>query len=110
MIDSLSRRELLARMAIAMATAVAAAGASGVRAADATPHLDATDSTAAALGYVPDAAKVDASRFKSYRAGQSCSNCTQLQGVAGAEWRPCTLFPNKLVNVNGWCSAYVKQA
>lgn len=114
MTESLSRRELLGRMAVAVAATVAASGAtsaaSAADAAAALPHLDTKDPSAAALGYVPDATKVDATKFKTYKAGQSCSSCAQLQGTAGAEWRPCILFPKKLVNANGWCSGYVKKA
>lgn len=111
MTGSMSRRELLARVAVA--TAAAAAGAvTSVSAASADgaagpPRLSPTDPSAVALAYVEDAALVDPSKFKSYRPGQSCANCTQIQGAANVEWRPCVLFPNKLVKAAGWCSAYV---
>ncbi|MEF1220553.1 high-potential iron-sulfur protein [Photobacterium damselae] len=35
-----------------------------------------------------------------------CANCALIQGKDGDEWRPCAIFPGKLVNANGWCSAY----
>ncbi|MDP2532896.1 high-potential iron-sulfur protein [Photobacterium damselae subsp. piscicida] len=35
-----------------------------------------------------------------------CANCALIQGKDGDEWRPCAIFPDKLVNANGWCSAY----
>jgi hypothetical protein len=74
-----------------------------------TPHLDVKDPAAIALGYVEDAAKVDAKKNPSYTPGSSCENCLQLQGAAGAAYRPCTLFPGKLVATTGWCSAWTAE-
>ena len=108
MTGPISRRELLARIAVAT---VAGTVATVTPAAedDASSHrVDPADANAVALGYVEDATRVDASRFKSYRPGQSCASCSQIQGAAGAEWRPCLLFPDKLVKAAGWCSAYVR--
>jgi hypothetical protein len=34
----------------------------------------------------------------------------QIKGDAKAEWRPCNIFPGKLVNNNGWCAAWAKAA
>jgi hypothetical protein len=30
----------------------------------------------------------------------------QLTGKEGDEWRPCNVFPGKLVNANGWCKVW----
>lgn len=73
------------------------------------PHVTADDPTAQALLYVDDAADVDtanplAARFEP---GQHCANCVQLQGESPDEWRPCALFPGKLVAAAGWCTAWV---
>ncbi|AWL11946.1 High-potential iron-sulfur protein isozyme [Saliniradius amylolyticus] len=46
---------------------------------------------------------------QSDKEGQTCANCMHIQGDAGNEWRPCALFPNHLVNNNGWCAGWVKQ-
>jgi len=32
-----------------------------------------------------------------------------VQGADGEQHRPCNIFPNKLVNADGWCSAWVKK-
>jgi hypothetical protein len=45
---------------------------------------------------------------KSTVEGSSCSNCAHIKGDATAEWRPCNIFPAKLVNNNGWCAAWMK--
>lgn len=57
------------------------------------------DPTAVALKYT----------HKSEVEGANCSNCMYIQGDAGAEWRPCAIFPGKVVNNNGWCSAWLKK-
>ena len=40
--------------------------------------------------------------------GAHCSNCAHIKGDAAAEWRPCNIFPAKLVNSKGWCAAWMK--
>ena len=40
------------------------------------------DANAVALGYVADATKADKAKFKTYAAGQKCSNCQLYQGKA----------------------------
>jgi hypothetical protein len=67
--------------------------------ANAQEQLQADDPTAKALNYTP-ASTVEGSR---------CNNCMYIQGAEGKDHRPCALFPNKLVNANGWCSAWVKR-
>ena len=108
MTGSISRRELLARIAVTTVAGTVASVAAAAEHDASAQRVDPADATAVALGYVEDATRVDASRFKTYRPGQSCANCTQIQGAAGAEWRPCLLFPDKLVKAAGWCSAYVR--
>lgn len=74
-------------------------------------RLDESDGTAQALGYRHDAAQVDASRYGRYQAGQKCSNCSLYQAESGDPgWGACSIFPGKLVNGEGWCSAYVPAA
>jgi hypothetical protein len=70
------------------------------------PHLSPDDPMAKALAYHNDAASVDPSHFPSFRSEQKCSTCDQLQGQKGQAWRPCALFPDTLVNADGWCRAW----
>lgn len=77
------------------------------------PHVDpATDPTAQALKYHEDATQAD--RAGTARPGkppeeQHCANCQFVLADAG-EWRPCSLFPGKAVNENGWCASWTLKA
>ena len=70
------------------------------------PHMDENESLARAMNYVHDAKKIDPNKLPQYKAGSSCSNCMQLKGQEGEEWRPCALFTGKLVNSHGWCKVW----
>jgi len=72
------------------------------------PKLEESDPQAKALGYVHDASKVDTAANPMFKEGSHCGNCLQLQGTEG-QWRPCNIFPGKLVDVNGWCKVWVKK-
>lgn len=103
----LDRRTLL-KTAIAGLVALPAAGLVREAAAQAAvPHLDEKDPVAVAMGYVHDAKKVDAAKNPQYKPGHKCSNCVQLTGKEGDEWRPCNIFPGKLVHADGWCKVWV---
>ncbi|MDT8453533.1 MAG: high-potential iron-sulfur protein [Gammaproteobacteria bacterium] len=67
--------------------------------------LSEDDPLAKSLNYTHDATKATSSQREE---DQFCYNCQLLQGDEG-EWRPCLAFSNKLVNANGWCSAYVRK-
>jgi hypothetical protein len=110
MSNSITRRDALKRLTVA-AGALLAANRAQRAAADAgsPPHLSATDPTAVALAYHEDSGTVDAKAFPNFKPEQKCSTCLQLQGKAGDPWRPCNIFPGKLVNANGWCRVYVKK-
>lgn len=103
----IDRRTLLKNALIGLAALPAANLVRGAAAADAPPHLAETDPLATSLGYVHDAKKVDVKKAPQFKAGSNCANCLQLQGKQGDEWRPCNLFPGKLVNANGWCKVWV---
>lgn len=90
------------------AAAAAAAGARMSRGAE-PAKLDVHDPSAIALGYVENASQIDAKKYPKYVAGSNCDNCLQLQGKPGNNYRPCSLFPGKLVSVSGWCSAWTAE-
>lgn len=46
---------------------------------------------------------------KSTVEGSTCSNCAHIKGDDKAQWRPCNIFPAKLVNNEGWCAAWMKK-
>lgn len=71
--------------------------------------VDEKDPQAVALGYVHDAKKVVPASNPTYKPGQDCENCMQLVGKVGDEWRPCNIFPMKLVHKDGWCRVWVKK-
>ena len=100
------RRELLQKLPLG--AAASALAVHGVRAAE-PQKLDVKDPAATAVGYVENAAQVDVKKFPAYVKGNNCENCLQLQGKAGSDYRPCSLFPEKLVAINGWCSGWTAE-
>src|SRR6202011_4387650 len=103
---SLSRRALVKTLSLA----IAAASLGRRQARSAEPEkLDVKDPAAVALGYVENAAQVDLKKYPAYMKGSNCENCLQLQGKAGNNYRPCGLFPGKLVSVSGWCSGWAAE-
>lgn len=74
------------------------------------PHLAEDDATARALNYHHDAtAAPRADKAGTPAKDQFCHNCRFIQADSG-EWRPCQIFPGKLVNANGWCASWVLKA
>jgi High potential iron-sulfur protein len=73
------------------------------------PHLGVKDPAAVALGYVENVSQIDLQKNPSYEKGSTCENCSQLQGAAGAPFRPCSLFPGKVVSAGGWCSGWAAE-
>ena len=104
--QQISRRMALIKIGVGVGAAVSLAK---VSAAAPAPHLDPKDSQAAKLGYVESALNADGKRFPSYAKGQTCENCLQLQGTAGEPYRPCTVFPGKLVAAAGWCGSWTPE-
>lgn len=111
-----TRRRFLASAAIALPAGavlldVALNAASAQAAAAALPKLDLNDPSAKALLYVDDHTKVDRANplASRYAPDQKCSNCSQIQGKDGEAYRPCAIFPGKLVASNGWCSVWAKK-
>lgn len=103
MTKSISRREALRTLA----------GAAGVAAlprhAFAAERLDVKDPKAVAAGYVENTEQVDTKKYSNFVRGSSCANCLQLQGAAGADYRPCDFFQGKLVAAAGWCTAWTAE-
>jgi hypothetical protein len=73
------------------------------------PRLDVKDPAAMALGYVENVARVDTKKYPEFVPGSSCENCLQLQGTPGNNYRPCAVFPGKLVSVSGWCKSWTPE-
>jgi len=79
------------------------AGAAGL------PALDPKDPTAQALGFVTDAAKVDAAANPTFKSNQKCSTCAQFQGKASDASGACNIFPGKSVPSGGWCKVWAQK-
>lgn len=72
--------------------------------------VEESEPMAQAMKYVHDASTVDAASRANPAPEQDCSNCALVQGEEGVEWRPCQIFPGKLVNNAGWCSVWAPKA
>ncbi len=106
MIDEKFSRRRLLQGALAGLAAVPAATLIA-RGASAAEPLSESDATAKSLAYVADASKVVAKTNPTYKPGQTCANCIQYTGKAGAADGPCNIFPGKLVKAKGWCKVWV---
>jgi len=104
---AVTRRALVKNIVIAAAAATVLPRRTSSAAE--TPRLDVKDPAAVALGYVENAEKVDAKKYPSYVKGSTCENCLLLQGSSGPDYRPCNLFPGKVVSVHGWCSGWTAE-
>lgn len=102
----ISRRSLL-KGALLSAATLPAASLLSREAFAANPLVDPNDAQAKSLGYLHDAAKVDAKANPNYKAGQNCGNCIQYTGKAGDAEGGCNLFPGKSVKAAGWCKVWV---
>lgn len=98
-----SRRRLLRAAAIIPVSGVLMSAAGRSMAAD-TPHLDPSSSRAKALHYTHDASRSEVRSSDS----EFCHNCANYSGGSGARWGPCQVFPGKLVNADGWCTAWAR--
>ena len=105
---TIARRQFIQLSAVA-ATGAVLAPSRDARASD-LPHLGEDDPMAQAMKYTHDASTVDASAKTNAAENQHCANCALIQGDDGAEWRPCQIFPGKLVSANGWCSVWAPKA
>jgi hypothetical protein len=101
---AITRRALVKNLSMA-AAATALLAPRRSQAAE-PPHLDVKDPAAVKVGYVENASQVDVKKYPTYNKGSNCENCLLLQGAAGAHYRPCSLFPGKVVSIDGWCSGW----
>ena len=104
----------IARRKFIQLSAVAAAGCfmqpgREVHAGD-TPQLSVDDPMAQAMKYTHDASTVDPATRNNPAPEQNCANCALVQGSDGEEWRPCQIFPGKVVAAAGWCSVWSPKA
>lgn len=96
--SKIARRQFIQLSAVAAAGCFVRPGAEAR--ADDLPHLAEDDLTAQSLKYID----------KSAMDGQTCAGCALIQGADGDVWRPCQIFPGKLVNAEGWCSVWAPKA
>lgn len=113
---SKSRRDAV-KLMLGTAAAIPVINLIGVGSARAEAPANAVaadDPTAIALKYHADATQSD--RAAAGRPGlppeeQFCHNCQFLLADQGSgDWKGCSLFPGKLVNVNGWCASWTLKA
>jgi len=104
---SCSRRNLF-KLAGAGSLALLLPATTRFGAAFAQERLDPANAQAKALGYVHNTEEVDNATWASHTVDQKCSNC-QLVMAGDGDWVGCAIFPGKLVNINGWCSAWVQK-
>gem|GEM_PF-157266 len=106
--EKVARRTFLRNTLLASA-AIPLAGIPIILKAD-NEKVSESDPTAIALGYVHDASTVDTKKYPQHATPegqkQFCHNCKLFQ--AGADgWGGCAIFQGKLVNGEGWCSAWI---
>lgn len=105
----------IARRQFIQLSAVAATGyllhpGSKVHAQEDMPKLSEDDPMAKSMKYTHDASTVDPESRANPAEDQTCANCALIQGDEGEQWRPCQIFPGKLVNNDGWCSVWAPKA
>ncbi len=110
--EKMTRRKLLGASLLglpAIPVIVETAFAAATPAPAALVELKPDEPTAKALGYNPDATKVDPKANPTHKPDQKCANCLQYPDKNATPVGKCNLFPGKLVKVGGWCKVYVKR-
>ncbi len=102
--STIPRRKFIQLSAVAAAGALVHTGRTAV--ASDLPKLSEDDPNAKIYAYVHDASTVDAAARPNPAPEQNCANCALIQGEDGAAWRPCAIFPGKVVNADGWCKVW----
>ena len=104
----IARRQFMQMSAIATAGLVVAPSREAKT--QGMPKIEESDPVAQSLRYTHDASAVDPASRASPASEQTCANCVLIQGDEGAAWRPCQIFPGKLVNNDGWCAVWAPKA
>jgi len=107
-LSKIARRQFMQLSAVAAAGLVVSPGKEA-KAQD-MPRIEESDPVAQSLKYVHDASTVDPASRANPAADQTCANCALIQGPEGDEWRPCQIFPGKLVANDGGCSVWAPKA
>jgi High potential iron-sulfur protein len=107
-LSKIARRQFIQLSAVAAAGCFVRPG-TPVQAQD-LPQLAEDDPMAVSLKYTHDASSVDPATRSNAAPDQHCANCALIQGEEGEPWRPCQIFPGKLINANGWCSVWAPKA
>ena len=102
--SKIARRQFIQLSAVAAAGTLLRPGQEAQ--AQDMPKVEESDAMAQAMKYTHDASTIDATTRANSAPEQTCDNCALIQGDEGAEWRPCQIFPGKLVNAKGWCSVW----
>lgn len=86
-------------------------GLLGLRLAQAQiPRLRESDPAAQAAGYKDKASTVDARKWATYKAGDTCANCQLYMGDPKDATAPCDALGGKIVAAAGWCALWVNRA
>lgn len=107
-LSKIARRQFLQLSAVAAAGCVVHPGAKAN--AQEMPRLTEDDPVGSSMRYTHDASTVDPASRANPAEVQTCENCALVQGEDGEEWRPCQIFPGKLVAADGWCSVWAPKA
>jgi hypothetical protein len=107
-LSKIARRKFIQLSAVAAAGCLAIPAREGL--AQDLPKLSEDDAMAGAMKYTHDSSTVDPAARANPAADQDCANCALIQGNDGDEWRPCQIFPGKLVSAKGWCSVWAPKA
>ena len=102
--SKIARRKFIQLSAIAAAGCLIQPGREAQ--AQDLPKLSEDDPMGNAYKYTHDASTVEPSSRANPAADQNCANCALIQGADGDTWRPCQIFPGKVVNANGWCMVW----
>lgn len=103
-----SRRRFI-RLVVGGTFVVPLAGLYGVRSVNGSEksRLDPASDRAQQLSYTHDA---DSSTDPARKEGSHCGNCVHFRGDEDAQWALCNIFPEHLVNVDGWCKSWFSKS